>query len=1358
MKKTFKRALAVLLCLCMAVQLMPMGSLAAPADDAAYNQQAPAVSDAFYQLPDGSWDYSGYLDEAIRYIEEIQLKDSGLWSQFVQQFRDHTDSLTSGWSWRGEFWGKMMRGASMTYQYTGDAELYAVLEASVRDLLTTQDELGRISAHSVETEYRSWDIWSRKYVMLGLEYFYDICPDETLKAQIITALCRHADYMVNTIGPEEDKKMGILQTSDAWGGLNSSSILEPFVKLYNLTGEQRYLDFARYILECGGCSGGNIFQMAKEGKLYPYQYPATKAYEMMSNFEGMIEYYRATGDEQWLPAIRNFYEMLRDSDITIIGCAGCTHELFDHSTVEQTNPDKAAGLMQEHCVTVTWMKLCYQVLRLTGDVTAADEIERSVYNALLGAINSEGVSVNGGYPFDSYSPLINNTRGRGTGGGQYFPAGGGYGCCVSIGSAGTALIPLVSAMRSADGLAMNLYLPGTVEAAAPSGQAVQLSIDTAYPADGDIAVTVNPSQPETFTMRLRIPAWSKATTLLVNGQAVEQVEPGSYAAVTREWKAGDVIELKLDMRARLIEAPEGGANSDGLYFNAIERGPIVLARDARLNDGDLAAGVRIAADMDGYIDLKPSNTANFNRHFEYEVPVTRGEPFHVIDYSSAGKTWNAESLLTAWIPTKNLYELVDLTQPVIAACSATGKMAQINEQGVLQKAELYSESKNPNKYTWTLEDASEGYCRIRVEALGKYLTMDPDGSGNEGTLIKALDKMDSDRQLWKVQHLRQDKYKLASKVNGKLISEAGDSENIHMWGDLNVDAQVWVFHHPDGPNTKDRYVLIGREDGKVAEMGGEWLQRTTLWDQVQDANAVSWRFVMAEDGDYRIQSTVTGKYLTVDPAWSTTDSASIFEMDYLEEDYQLWSLNETDGYYKIASKASGKLMSGAGDSAKIHIWSDAGSPAQQWTLYDIDGEHDETAPAEVSNLRAEVQGDVVSLSWTDPQDEDFGHILITGFGSDRVIRAGSQGVRLSGLEEGAGYRIRIQTVDESGNISEGVTQEIALPASGTYLFNDTSNAIHYDDGSTYTSNFPPYTDGFYNEDTHNFRVAGKRMTFGFNGTSVKWIGSAKKDNGRAEVWLDGELVEIVDCYRETQWIGPLFTAENLTNGVHILEVVTLDSGVYVDFDAFEVTAPEAGVKASVRAVDEEGEPLSEVTAQQLFCVQAVTPDSVQQIALFNEYGLKMGVKELSRTDNQDGTVTWTAKMSIGTVGKGRTISLAVLKDGDYRETDASFTVDVKAPVPTIQSASIETEGVVNTPVTLTAVTDQTVTKLSVVNEYGLKMGLVSSSYVDIDGERVWTAVLKIGTPGQRSFRVSGVNRFGEVSGQVTTNETTITRF
>ena len=368
------------------------------------------LTDVLFAPTAGSGSYGGKAGLSTHCIEEEQLLDPALWALFVAQFRIGTvDGHDLGW--RSEYWGKMMRGACFTYASTQNETLYGVLENSARDMLTAKDELGRFTTYSTNREFRGWDIWGRKYVMLGFQYFLEICKDEILSAEILSAVCRHADYLIERIGPEKDGKLPITKTSSHWQGLNSSSILEPFVLLYNLTESKKYLDFAKYIIEEGGCEHFNIFEAALEGKTYPYEFPVTKAYEMISNFEGILEYYRVTGEEKYKTMAINFARLVMESDITVIGCAGTTHELFDHSAVRQFDP-AFDGIMQETCVTVTWMKFCHQLLCLTGDTVYADQIERSVYNALLGAINyNHHVCKGQEFSFDSYSPLLNGVRG-----------------------------------------------------------------------------------------------------------------------------------------------------------------------------------------------------------------------------------------------------------------------------------------------------------------------------------------------------------------------------------------------------------------------------------------------------------------------------------------------------------------------------------------------------------------------------------------------------------------------------------------------------------------------------------------------------------------------------------------------------------------------------------------------------------------------------------------------------------------------------------------------------------------------------------------------------------------------------------
>ena len=118
-----------------------------------------------------------------------------------------------------------MRGASLTYRATKNEKLYSVLVGTIRDLLSTQEKSGRISTYTVETELKGgWDMWARKYVMLGMFYFLDICKSKALAKKIVNAMKRHADYIIKRIGNGK-KQIGVFDTSWLVGGMNSYSIL-----------------------------------------------------------------------------------------------------------------------------------------------------------------------------------------------------------------------------------------------------------------------------------------------------------------------------------------------------------------------------------------------------------------------------------------------------------------------------------------------------------------------------------------------------------------------------------------------------------------------------------------------------------------------------------------------------------------------------------------------------------------------------------------------------------------------------------------------------------------------------------------------------------------------------------------------------------------------------------------------------------------------------------------------------------------------------------------------------------------------------------------------------------------------------
>jgi DUF1680 family protein len=305
-------------------------------------------------------------------------------------------------------------------------------------------------------------------------------------------------------------------------------------------------------------------------------------------------------------------------------------------STEQTNPD--IDRMMETCVTVTWMKFCHQLLRLTGQSRVADQLERSLYNALYGAQRPDGAKYD-------YFQRFNGVRGGKDNFGADI-AGFPLSCCTANGPAGLALVPQAAIMNSATGPVVNLYLPGTAEAPLPDGNAVRLEIATDYPRGPEIAIRVAPRRPASFTIALRVPEWSERNSLAVNGEAAE-AKPGTYAIVAREWQEGDRLELTLDLACRLVPAPRG-SNRAGDNYQALVRGPVLLARDRRLG-GDIDAPVAVRADAHGRVELSPG-AAPFPAAMCFRVPARDGSSFGVVDYAAAGSTWSAASAFRSWLP------------------------------------------------------------------------------------------------------------------------------------------------------------------------------------------------------------------------------------------------------------------------------------------------------------------------------------------------------------------------------------------------------------------------------------------------------------------------------------------------------------------------------------------------------------------------------------------------------------------------------------------------------------------------------------------------------------------------------------
>lgn len=167
------------------------------------------------------YQYTNIIDKTMRFTERAQLLKPELWSRFVQQFREDADFDAD---WRGEYWGKMMRGACFVYTYTQNEDLYEILAKITCDMIESADESGRISTYAKNHEFDGWDIWGRKYVLLGMQYFLEICRNNEIKERIVKSMVDQVDYLIDRIG-NEPEKIQITSATRHWRGLNSSSIL-----------------------------------------------------------------------------------------------------------------------------------------------------------------------------------------------------------------------------------------------------------------------------------------------------------------------------------------------------------------------------------------------------------------------------------------------------------------------------------------------------------------------------------------------------------------------------------------------------------------------------------------------------------------------------------------------------------------------------------------------------------------------------------------------------------------------------------------------------------------------------------------------------------------------------------------------------------------------------------------------------------------------------------------------------------------------------------------------------------------------------------------------------------------------------
>ncbi|MFH0921278.1 MAG: beta-L-arabinofuranosidase domain-containing protein [Fibrobacterota bacterium] len=509
------------------------------------------LEDSLKPLPVGAVTVGGVLGARVDTC--IKNRICGLpqgWHQFVQPF----ETGAGGGSWIAEFWGKWFTSATLVHHYRPGDSLLALLRQSASALMATQDSDGYIGTYPPAEHFTSWDVWCRKYTMLGLLAYFD----ETGDTAGLSSLCRLTDNLMANVGPGK-----LPLTDGCCGGMAAATILEPVVLTYLRTGQAKYLDYANWI---AAFMLPEIAGQAAAGTLSGH------AYVHMSLCEGLLELYRATGNRTYLDTVLDYYTVILEKEILSLGSGSDNEQWYgtrngQTAVMAQDNPNFSIGI--EACATVTWQKLNEQLLRLTGDSRYADEMEKTMYNMLFRSMDWN----TGRFGFHVPIFSANTDWGGGT------TWGTDIGCCSANGPRGLLLLPRIAVMRDTGGPVVSLYSSGSAIIDLPQGNHVRLTETTEYPLDDSVIIIVQPDQPADFTIKLRIPSWSIQNSVTINDLAPAATPvPGSYLSLQRVWQAGDVIRLKLDLRGRILNAPSGSGNQ------AIMRGPIVLSfnRDSSL--------------------------------------------------------------------------------------------------------------------------------------------------------------------------------------------------------------------------------------------------------------------------------------------------------------------------------------------------------------------------------------------------------------------------------------------------------------------------------------------------------------------------------------------------------------------------------------------------------------------------------------------------------------------------------------------------------------------------------------------------------------------------------------------------------
>ncbi len=449
--------------------------------------------------------------------------------------------------WIGEHVGKWLDAATLAWVYSGDAALRQKLDQVAAQLIGTQEADGYLGTYIPSKRFglfpgADWDVWSHAYNMIGLLTYYRYTGDEAALA----AVRRMGDLLMATFPSRKS-----ILAAGTHEGMAATSVLEPVVELYRLTGDERYLDFARYIVRAYDEPGGPaIVKSLLDGRGVD-RTANGKAYEMLANLMGICDLARVTGDRRLLEAVTNAWTDITVNRLYLTGTAS----MFEHFPQDHDLPNADDDHVGETCVTTTWIQLNLKLLEVTGGAAFGDEIERSLYNHLSAAQNPRGDD------WCYYTALD---------GSKHYDKG--ITCCHSSGPRAMALAPSSAYLQGEGFVCVNTFEASRVRLLV-GGQPIELVQEADFPRAGQSVLTVHAPQAVRFALRVRVPEWAAPLRM-----GEREYGAGWATLPERAWNDNDQVHFSYALRGRVIR---------GDYANfsrvAFAWGPFVLAADAALN-------------------------------------------------------------------------------------------------------------------------------------------------------------------------------------------------------------------------------------------------------------------------------------------------------------------------------------------------------------------------------------------------------------------------------------------------------------------------------------------------------------------------------------------------------------------------------------------------------------------------------------------------------------------------------------------------------------------------------------------------------------------------------------------------------